>query len=172
MELIFVQHADPATRDVDGGGAFVPGATGGHQAPAVARRLGAEGGWDALYAAGPPVADTAAAIGAATGLTPRSSPATADAVDAVIADHPGQRVLVCACPQVIDEIVRRAFGVAAQVVRSPDPTGITRIMASRAGHREIVSLNDTAHLRVGEPFRNVANHDNSLNHNETGKAQP
>lgn len=152
MELILVQHV-----------ASEPGAAARHQELAAARRLAAEGGWDALYAAGTPAADTAAAIGAATGLTPATSPATAAAIDAVIADHPGQRVLVCTSPQVIDEMVCRAFGVTAQVVRSPDPTGITRVMASRAGHREIVAVNETAHLRDAEPRRD------SLNHNEPGK---
>jgi 2,3-bisphosphoglycerate-dependent phosphoglycerate mutase len=68
------------------------------------------------------------------------------AVEEVIARHPG-RVVVAVCHGgVINAYVGHILGVAMPMWFAPRYTSISRVAASRRGHRSVVSLNETGHL--------------------------
>lgn len=161
MELMLVQYAEPV--DGDGIANRSLGPAGRAQAAALTARIRIEGPWDALYTEPSPAAtETADSLAEATGLTPvvpaifagnadrmADAQSRADAVESLIAEHPGQRIILCTSPEVIDAVARRIFGAEGTVLGTPDHTGITRIKAARSGHREVLCLNETAHLRGG-----------------------
>ncbi|NKQ54273.1 histidine phosphatase family protein [Amycolatopsis sp. K13G38] len=161
MELVLVCHAHPelqseVTRRGDPG----PSATGTAAAEAVASRLRHDR-WDALYTA--PLRETletAAIVASRLGLEARAAPALAErgnggettaAIETIIAAHPGQRVLVVTSGRVINGFVSGFLGSAKPVLRRPDRTGVTGVLAGRSGRRELVCLNDSTHLRL--PWR-------------------
>jgi probable phosphoglycerate mutase len=70
------------------------------------------------------------------------------ALEALIDAHPGQRIAVSCHGGVINSYVGHVLGLpVGQHFFYPNYTSIHRIVASRRGHREVVTLNETAHLR-------------------------
>lgn len=72
------------------------------------------------------------------------------AVDRIIAAHPGERVVVVTHGAVINAFVGGVLGANRLVFHHPTYTGITGVMASRRGDREMTFLNDSTHLRLPE----------------------
>lgn len=70
------------------------------------------------------------------------------AVDELVAQHPGGRVVAVCHGGVINCVVARVIGLEALLWFNPAYTSIHRVMASRSGVRSLVSLNDTAHLQA------------------------
>ena len=69
------------------------------------------------------------------------------AFERIIAAHPGERVAVVCHGGVINALASHVIGLAAPVFFEPTYTGVTRVLASRNGHRMLASLNETGHLR-------------------------
>jgi broad specificity phosphatase PhoE len=72
-------------------------------------------------------------------------------VEGIIGAHPGQRVVVVTHGTVINAFVGGFIGARKLVFHHPAYTGVTHVMASRRGDREIVRLNDSTHLRLPWP---------------------
>jgi len=71
-----------------------------------------------------------------------------DAVEAIIDVHPGQVVAAVCHGGVVNAYLAHLLGRSeAGAFFAPDYTSIHRIAASRRGHRAILTLNETAHLR-------------------------
>ena len=71
----------------------------------------------------------------------------AAAFERIIAAHPGARVAVVCHGGVINALASHVIGLADPVFFEPTYTGVTRVLASRDGHRMLASLNETGHLR-------------------------
>lgn len=73
-----------------------------------------------------------------------------DTVDGIVADHPGQRVVLVCHGGVINAYAAHVLGRPARDMFFFDPyyTSVSRFLASPLGHRSVVSLNETAHLRL------------------------
>lgn len=71
-----------------------------------------------------------------------------DALEAIVAAHPSQRVIVVTHGTVINAFVGGFLGSKRLVFHHPDYTGVTGVLASRNGRREITCLNDSTHLRL------------------------
>jgi probable phosphoglycerate mutase len=70
------------------------------------------------------------------------------AVDALIDAHPGQRIAVSCHGGVINAYLAHVLGLpVSNGFFYPNYTSIHRIAASRSGHRSIVTVNETSHLR-------------------------
>jgi probable phosphoglycerate mutase len=69
-------------------------------------------------------------------------------IESVIERFPGQRVAVVCHGGVINLYLGRILGVERHLWFEPGYTSISRVAASRDGHRTIVSLNETAHLEA------------------------
>ena len=70
------------------------------------------------------------------------------AVDALIAAHAGHRIAVACHAGVINTYLCHVVGLpASKWLCHPGYTSIHRVIASRSGHRNVVSMNETAHLR-------------------------
>jgi len=67
-------------------------------------------------------------------------------IDGVVGRFPGQRVAVVCHGGVINLYLGRILGVDRHLWFEPGYTSISRVAASRDGHRTIVTLNETAHL--------------------------
>lgn len=72
-------------------------------------------------------------------------------VEGIIDAHPGQRVVIVSHGTVINGFLGSFIGSRKLVFHHPAYTGVTRVMASRRGDREIVCLNDSVHLRLPWP---------------------
>lgn len=70
-----------------------------------------------------------------------------EAIDRIVAAHPGEAVAVVCHGGVMNVFAAHVLGLAPDMFFEPAYTGICRIRASSRGHRSIVSLNETAHLR-------------------------
>jgi len=71
-----------------------------------------------------------------------------DSLDALIEAHPGQRIAVSCHGGVINAYLTHVLGLpVGPGFFYPNYTSIHRIAASRSGHRSIVTVNETAHLR-------------------------
>ena len=69
-------------------------------------------------------------------------------MDAIITAHPAGRVAVVCHGGVINLYLARVLGVPDSTgFFYPNYTSIHRVVASRRGHRQILSINETAHLR-------------------------
>ena len=69
------------------------------------------------------------------------------ALEALIDAHPGQRIAVSCHGGVINSYVGHVLGLpVGQHFFYPNYTSIHRIVASRRGHREVVTLNETAQI--------------------------
>ncbi len=81
-------------------------------------------------------------------LTPEQFQTTVvDAVEEVVADNAGRTVAVVCHGGVVNAYVAHVLDIDDLLFFEPGYTSITRIRASRRGHRMVVSLNETAHLR-------------------------
>ena len=82
-------------------------------------------------------------------LTPEQFQATVvEAVEEVIARHAGATAAIVCHGGVINAYVAHVLGIDDLLFFEPGYTSINRIRASRRGHRMVVSLNETAHLRA------------------------
>lgn len=81
-------------------------------------------------------------------LTPEQFQATVvAAIEEVIAANAGRTAAVVCHGGVINAYVAHVLGIDDLLFFEPGYTSINRIRASRQGHRMVVSLNETAHLR-------------------------
>jgi probable phosphoglycerate mutase len=69
-------------------------------------------------------------------------------VEGVIERFPSQRVAIVCHGGVINLYLGRLLGLERALWFEPAYTSISRVAASRDGHRTIVSLNETAHLEA------------------------
>lgn len=69
------------------------------------------------------------------------------ALDRIIDNHRGQRVVVTCHGGVINSYVSHVIGIDRGQFFYPNYTSIHRIAASSQGHRSILSVNETSHLR-------------------------
>ena len=70
-----------------------------------------------------------------------------DAVEGIVAAHAGHRVAVVCHGGVINVWTAHVLGMAPRLFFEPDYTSIHRFMCARSGQRNVLSLNETAHLR-------------------------
>jgi len=70
-----------------------------------------------------------------------------EAVESVIADHPGGKVAIVTHGGVINAYVADVVESRKTGVFEPSYTSVTRVLAARSGERTLRSLNETAHLR-------------------------
>ena len=68
-------------------------------------------------------------------------------LETIIGDNPGGRVVVTCHGGVINSYLARVLGLDQDQFFYPNYTSIHRIAASSKGHRSILSVNETAHLR-------------------------
>src|SRR4051794_17467771 len=69
-------------------------------------------------------------------------------IEGVVERFPGQRVAVVCHGGVINLYLGRMVGVERHLWFEPGYTSISRVAASRSGHRTIVSVNEMAHLEA------------------------
>jgi 2,3-bisphosphoglycerate-dependent phosphoglycerate mutase len=72
-----------------------------------------------------------------------------DAVEAIVADHAGQRVAVVCHGGVINGYLSHVLGLDrfARGFFYPNYTSINRVAAASSGERSVVTINETSHLR-------------------------
>ncbi len=70
-----------------------------------------------------------------------------DTLEQIVADHPGQRVAVFCHGGVINVWTAHVLGMTPRLFFEPGYTSIHRFMCARSGQRNVVSLNERAHLR-------------------------
>lgn len=70
-----------------------------------------------------------------------------EAIERVIAAHPGQRVAVVCHGGVVNAYAGHVLGIADPLFFLPAYTSISRILASSRGVRSIGTLNESAHIR-------------------------
>ncbi|MFP5321021.1 MAG: histidine phosphatase family protein, partial [Acidimicrobiia bacterium] len=87
-------------------------------------------------------------------LTPEAFQATVvEAVERIIADNAGATAAIVCHGGVINAYLAHVLGLGSQLFFEPGYTSISRVRASRHGHRMLVSANETAHLRgLGTPL--------------------
>ena len=73
------------------------------------------------------------------------------AIEEIIAAHPGERVVVVSHGTVINAFAGGFLGSQKLVFHHPSYTGLTSVLASRRGDRELTRLNDSTHLRLPWP---------------------
>ncbi len=77
-----------------------------------------------------------------------------DTIEAIIADHRGQRVAIVCHGGVINSYLATILGIdGANGFFYPDYTSIHRVAAASSGERSVVTLNETAHLRHAHDLR-------------------
>lgn len=74
-------------------------------------------------------------------------PRVVEAVERLVAAHPGQRVLAVCHGGVINVAVAEVIGLRRSLWFEPAYASVHRVAASRAGIRSVVSLNETGYLR-------------------------
>ena len=72
----------------------------------------------------------------------------ADALDRLIADHPGQRVVAVCHGGAINVALALVLGMDRALWFDPMYTSLSRVVASRTGVRMVVSVNERAHLEA------------------------
>jgi probable phosphoglycerate mutase len=75
------------------------------------------------------------------------SAAVVGALEEVIAAHPGQRVAVFCHGGVINVWTAHILGMAPRLFFEPGYTSVHRYMCARSGQRNVLALNERAHLR-------------------------
>jgi 2,3-bisphosphoglycerate-dependent phosphoglycerate mutase len=70
------------------------------------------------------------------------------ALEEVVGDHPGRRVAVFCHGGVINVWTAHVLGMAPRLFFEPRYTSIHRYLCAGTGERNLVSLNDTAHLEA------------------------
>lgn len=74
-------------------------------------------------------------------------PRVVEAVERLVAEHPGQRVLAVCHGGVINVALAEVIGLQRSLWFEPAYASVHRVAASRAGIRSVVSLNETGYLR-------------------------
>lgn len=69
------------------------------------------------------------------------------AIEEIIGAHASSTVAVVCHGGVINDFLAGVLGLSTNRFFYPNYTSISRVMASRSGHRAVVSVNETAHLR-------------------------
>lgn len=69
-----------------------------------------------------------------------------EAVERIVAAHPGQKVAVVCHGGVINAYLSHVIGLGVPMFFEPSYTSITRVVASSRGHRSMVSANEIPHL--------------------------
>lgn len=72
------------------------------------------------------------------------------ALAAVIAAHPSETVAVVCHGGVINSFVGRLLGRPRGMFFRPDYTSVSRVLATADGRRQLLTLNETAHLRQSD----------------------
>jgi probable phosphoglycerate mutase len=72
--------------------------------------------------------------------------AVVEAIERIIGEHPGERVVVTCHGGVINAWTSHLLGLDRVFLFEPLYTGLNRYRASRAGHRSLGSLNESPHL--------------------------
>lgn len=70
---------------------------------------------------------------------------------AVIAAHPSSVVAVVCHAGVINSFIGRLLDRPRGMFFRPDYTSVSRVLATRGGRRELLTLNETNHLQLAEP---------------------
>lgn len=72
-----------------------------------------------------------------------------DAVERIIAAHPGQKVAIVCHGGIINGYLAHILGITGEGggFFYPNYTSISRVAAARSGERTLLSVNETAHLR-------------------------
>lgn len=70
-----------------------------------------------------------------------------ETLEAIIGSHSGQRVVVFCHGGVVNVWTAHVLGMAPRLFFEPRYTSIHRYMCARSGQRNVVSLNEIAHLR-------------------------
>jgi len=84
----------------------------------------------------------------AGGIDPRAfQRLVVPAVEALIAQSAGQRVVVVTHGGVLNVYLARVLGIEKLLWFHPEYTSISRVLASRDGQRSVATVNETAHLR-------------------------
>ena len=68
-------------------------------------------------------------------------------LETIIADNAGRKVVVTCHGGVVNEYLAHVLGITGNQFFYPNYTSIHRIAASSRGHRSILSINETSHLR-------------------------
>lgn len=71
------------------------------------------------------------------------------AVERIIEANPGRRVVVVSHGAVMNSYLGHVLGIDRDLWFEPRYASISRVLASRRGHRNVDSLNETQHLRGG-----------------------
>lgn len=74
-----------------------------------------------------------------------------EAIDAIAARHPGERVAVVCHGGVLNAYVGALLGIDRPLWFEPGYTSVSRVLVSRDGVRSLASLNETAHLKAPLP---------------------
>ena len=70
------------------------------------------------------------------------------AIESIVVDHPGQNVAVGCHGGVINAFLARVLGIEDSAgFFYPNYTSVHRVAAARSGQRQIITVNETAHLR-------------------------
>jgi probable phosphoglycerate mutase len=69
------------------------------------------------------------------------------ALEEIIAAHPGRRVAVFCHGGVVNVWTAHVLGMAPRLFFEPGYTSVHRYMCASTGQRNVVSLNERAHLR-------------------------
>lgn len=80
------------------------------------------------------------------GDTSRFREVVVEALERIIADHPGERVVVTCHGGVINAWTSHLLGVDRVFLFEPLYTSLNRYRASRSGQRSLLSLNESPHL--------------------------
>ena len=78
------------------------------------------------------------------------SATVAQALEGIVESHPGQKVAVFCHGGVINVWTAHVLRMAPRLFFEPDYTSIHRFMCARSGQRNVVSLNERAHLRLAD----------------------
>jgi 2,3-bisphosphoglycerate-dependent phosphoglycerate mutase len=70
------------------------------------------------------------------------------AVEVLIDEHPGQRVVVITHGGVINVYLAHVLGIRQLLWFHPEYTSVSRVRAARTGERSVVTVNETAHLHA------------------------
>ncbi len=79
----------------------------------------------------------------------------ADAVEAIVARYPGQRVVAVCHGGVVNCALASILDIDRYLWFSPAYTSISRVVASRSGIRSVASLNERAHLEATRHAREI-----------------
>ena len=70
------------------------------------------------------------------------------AIEALVAQHNGERIAISCHGGVINAYLSHVLGLPiSKGFFYPNYTGINRVMASQSGHRSVLTINETSHLR-------------------------